>query len=138
MASLAVPEASHPNAGTWAASLLRCSVPAGEGKEGSGELCNQSKDSFKISLGGHGGAALHAGTESSSAAVYNLLPSGYQSQSVITGSEISFCHRLGGASSAFRVNLEHQSSACLKHACWEQGEYFGLESSRASLDPEPW
>lgn len=79
MASLALPGASQANADVWVVSLFDCSVSAGEEKRAA-ELCNQSADSFKISLGGHGESST-ACWESNSAAICNLLPNGNQRRS---------------------------------------------------------
>lgn len=63
--------------------LCLCSAVRGlQGREKRAvELCNQSADSFKISLGGRGESGT-ACWESNSAAICNLLPNGNQSRPV--------------------------------------------------------
>lgn len=54
--------------------LCLCSTARSlQGRKRSRELCNQSTDSFKISLGGHGRAALHAGTQLPSITYFQVV-----------------------------------------------------------------
>ena len=76
MASLASPRASQANADTWAASLLHCSVSAG-GKEGAGSSAIRAQIHLKSAWVVIG--EWHR-TQSNSAALHNLLPSGNQCQ----------------------------------------------------------